>query len=421
MTTILATRRLLLPAATLSLTALLVGCTSGESTSSPATADATATTATTATSAAKEPVEVRVAHQRLAVSHDGGVTIVDVTPGSEPRELTTVDAEGYLRLNPAGDDRHVFVSTAEGFQVLDMGAWSEGHDDHFHHYAGDPALTDRVIKASKPGHVVAGEGHVVLFDDGTGEVTTLDTAATDLPVTSAFTLTPHHGIAVPSGHDYLVTTVGDDGKTRTGIAVVDVNGKELQAFHECPGTHGAAEAHNAVLFGCTDGALIWKNGATSKVAAPDAYGRIGNQASVPSSPIVLGDYKVDKDADLERPTRVTLIDTRTGDLKLVELGTSYTFRSLGMSESGTPVVLGTDGSLHILDAESGTVARTIPVLGEWEESLEWQDPRPTLLIDGETAYVTDSATKELFVIDLQSGETTATLTLSHVPDEVTGA
>lgn len=414
MTNVRARRRLLFPAATLTLSALLVGCTSGQST--PTTSEAPS-----AAVAAKEPVEVRVAQQRLAISHDGGVTVVDVTPGTQPRELATIEADGYLRLNPAGDDRHVFVSTNEGFRALDLGAWTEPHDDHAHHYAGDPVLTDRLITASKPGHVVAGEGHVVLFDDGTGEVTTLDTAAAELPTTSTFTLTPHHGIAVPSGHDYLVTTVGDDGKTRTGIAVVDVDGTQLQAFPECPGTHGAAEAHNAVLFGCTDGALIWNNGATTKVAAPDAYGRIGNQASVPSSPIVLGDYKVDKDADLERPTRVTLIDTATGDLKLVDLGTSYTFRSLGMSESGTPVVLGTDGSLHVLDAAAGTVTRTIPVLGEWEESLEWQDPRPTLLIDGETAYVTDPSTKELFVVDLLTGETTSTLTLSQVPDEVTAA
>ena len=47
----------------------------------------------------------------------------------------------------------------------------------------------------------------------------------------------------------------------------------------------------------------------SKVDSPDGYGRIGNQAGTEASPYVLGDYKTDKDAELERPTRVSIIDT----------------------------------------------------------------------------------------------------------------
>lgn len=56
-----------------------------------------------------------------------------------------------------------------------------------------------------------------------------------------------------------------------------------------------------VVIGCQDGALIYAGGIISKVFSPDAYGRIGNQAGTEASPIVLGDYKTDAEAVLERP------------------------------------------------------------------------------------------------------------------------
>ncbi len=82
---------------------------------------------------------------------------------------------------------------------------------------------------------------------------------------------------------------------------------------DCPGVHGeASAARDAVVVGCENGMLIYRDGQISKVASPDAYGRMGNQAGSPESPVVLGDYKVDKEAELERPTRVSLVNTDTG-------------------------------------------------------------------------------------------------------------
>lgn len=68
--------------------------------------------------------------------------------------------------------------------------------------------------------------------------------------------------------------------------------------------------------------LVYRDGRITKVSSPDAYGRMGNQAGTPESPVVLCDYKVDRDAILERPTRVSLVNTETAALRLVELGTS---------------------------------------------------------------------------------------------------
>ena len=60
----------------------------------------------------------------------------------------------------------------------------------------------------------------------------------------------------------------------------------------------------------------------------------------------------------------------------MDLGTSYTFRSLGRGLLGEALVLGTDGALHVLDPTSGTVLRRVPVLDPWTAPQEWQSPRP---------------------------------------------
>ncbi len=67
-----------------------------------------------------------------------------------------------------------------------------------------------------------------------------------------------------------------------------------------------------------------------------------------------------------------------------------------------------------------TVSRTIPVIGAWEEPLEWQRPRPAIFVRGGTAYVSDPATRQIHAVDLASGAKKATATLPGTPNELTG-
>lgn len=393
--------------------ALLAGCSNADD-------DTAVAAAATPESSSAKPSQVRSATPRLAVTYDGGILILDAGTLSVVGESAL---EGFNRVNPAGDERHVIVSTEDGFRVLDTGTWSEAHGDHAHHYTAAPTLTDITFDADKPGHVVRHAGRTVLFDDGTGRIESFDPAALadGKPQTSTFT-TPvaHHGVAVELADGRLITTLGD-AKTRTGIVVHDAGGTEIARNEQCPGVHGeAVAADETVVFGCQDGLLIYRDGAISKVTSPDPYGRIGNQAGSEDSPVVLGDYKSDPDAELERPQRVSLTNTVTGELRLVDLGTSYTFRSLGRGPFGEALVLGTDGALHVLDAASGAVLRTVPVIDPWTEPEQWQTPRPALFVQGFTAYVTDPAGKRIHAVDIEKGEVTASGQLPHTPDEITG-
>ncbi|MFD7005038.1 zinc metallochaperone AztD [Rhodococcus jostii] len=366
---------------------------------------ATLLTSCSTDSGTAEATTTDSATPRLALSYDGGVLVLD----AQSLDVAgSAEVDGFTRLNPAGDDRHVLVSTGNSFTALDT---------------TEPALTDVTFEAKTPGHVVRHDGKTVLFDDGTGLVRVFDPAGLSegTPDTTEFT-TPeaHHGVAVELSDGSLLTTVGNEDE-RTGIVVLDRDRREIARNEDCPGVHGeAVAADETVVVGCQNGLLIYRDGVITKVTSPDPYGRIGNQAGDENSPMILGDYKTDPDAELERPERVSLTDTVTGQLTLVDLGTSYTFRSLGRAPHGEALVLGTDGAVHVIDPNTKAVSRTVDVLDPWTEPDKWQSPRPALYVQDHTAYVTDPAHKKIHAIDLDTWTVSGQADLPETPNEITG-
>ncbi|WP_235735747.1 hypothetical protein [Nocardioides alcanivorans] len=209
-------------------------------------------------------------------------------------------------------------------------------------------------------------------------------------------------------------------ENREGAVVMDADGAQIARNEKCPGVHGEAVVGEVVVVGCEDGVLLFDDGEFTKVASPDGYGRIGNQAASDASRVLLGDYKTDPDAELERPTQVSLVDTRSGELSLLDLETSYSFRSLGRGPEGEALVLGTDGALKIIDPEKQKVVASVPVVAKWEEPVEWQQPRPTLTVVGDLAWISDPAAKRLHAVDLTSQEVVNTLEIDHAPNELVG-
>ncbi|MFF2397853.1 zinc metallochaperone AztD [Nocardia sp. NPDC058114] len=340
----------------------------------------------------------------IALTYDGGIYVLD---GASLAQRGEVKIDGYNRLNPVGDDDHLMVSTKDGFRVLD---------------AYEAAFTGTQFPAAKPGHVVRHAGKTVLFADGSGEVTVLDTAQVDSgkPTEVYKAAAPHHGVAIELSNGNMVLTLGTEDK-RVGVVALDKDRKELTRNEDCPGVHGEAAAQGeAVVIGCQTGALVYRDGKITKVTSPTAYGRIGNMSGSDASPIVLGDYKQDKDAELERPQQISLVNTVDGTLRLVDIGTSYTFRSLARGPQGEALVLGTDGKIHVIDPVAGAVVRTIPVIGSWQEPLDWQVARPNLFVRDGVAYVSDPASKQVHRVDLAAGNITASATLAATPNELTG-
>jgi hypothetical protein len=368
-------------------------------------------------SARSTGIEVPVPEPRITLTYEGGVLVLDAAT----LEVVGDHAiDGFVRVNAAGDGRHVMVTTDAGFQVLDTGVWTAGDTS----YAGESELTDDVFEAEAAGHVVVHADRTVLFADGTGDITSFATAdlldADGLPETQTWeSETAHHGVAIELSDGSMLATIGDE-ESRRGVRVLDPSGDEIGRSEECPGVHGEGTLANEVaVFGCEDGVLLY-DGEFTKLPAPDAFGRIGNIFATDSSPVALGDYNPDPDAEDYLLAAVTLIDTATDHLQVVPLpdGVEYTFRDLARGPQDEVVVLGTDGSLHLLDEETGAVLASHPVVAPWQGPAEWQDPHPALRVSGDIAYVTEPAVNAVHAVDLASGEILASGELDVTPNEI---
>lgn len=392
-------RRAGITALTIGAVVTLAACSSGAGTGSaaPATSDFP--------SAAPGP--------RVAVAYEGGVVVLD---GETLEPVADFDSEEFIRLNPAGDDRHVLVTMSEGFQVLDTAAGTEA----------EPELTDLVFPADTPGHVVPHAGKTILYADGTSDTTVFDTAdlaASDsLPdVETIAGVEAHHGVSIVLEDGTFLTTVGNaDG--RNGIVARTAAGDVIAETDQCPGVHGEGTAEDEiVVFGCENGALIYADGEIVKLDSPDQpYGRIGNAFTTETSPLVLMDYNNDPDAEGYLLDAVTVVDTEARTLEVIPMpeGAEYTFRDLARGPGDLGYVLASDGSIHVLDPATGAFVDEFPVIDAWEGPAQWQDPHPAIRVSGEIAYVTEPASNAVHAVDLTTGEIVATGELSVTPNEL---
>lgn len=376
----------------------LTACSADTSTTSDA--------ATTSDGAAAEP------GPRVVVSYAGGLRVLDAETLADVADFTSED---YTRLNAAGDNRHVMVTTSAGFQVLDTAAGT----------ADTPELTDTVFAAEKPGHVVHHAGRTVLYADGTSDTTILDTAALGTTDGTPETETvpgaeAHHGVSVVLSDGTLLTTVGN-ANGRTGIEARSENGDVVASSDRCPGIHGEGTAQDErVVFGCENGALIYDGGEITKLDAPDQpYGRMGNAYVSETSPLVVGDYKDDPDAEGLLLDRVTVVDTDAKTLDVVDLpsGVEYTWRGVTRGPNDLAYLIGTDGAVHVFDPTTRTVTASYPVIGQWDGPARYQDAHPGISVMGDTAYVTEPATSTVHALDLTTGDVVATATLDVTPNE----
>ncbi|MBY4227840.1 hypothetical protein HQO39_12475 [Rhodococcus fascians] len=349
---------------------------------------------------------------RVAVSYEGGLRVLDADTFETVADF---DSEEYTRLNLAGDDRNVMVTTSEGFRVLDTAAGT----------TEQPQLTDTVFEAEKPGHVVRHGGKTILYADGTSDTTIFDTAALEsadgLPETESIPgVDAHHGVSIVLEDGTFLTTVGNSNG-RTGIEVRDASGAVVAKNDQCPGVHGEGTAEGEiVVFGCENGALIYDKGQITKLDAPDQpYGRTGNAYVSETSPLIVGDYKDDPDAEGSLLHAVTVIDPAAKTLDVVKLpdGAEYTWRGVARGPGDLAYIIGSDGAVHVFDPTTKTFTASYPVIDAWEGPAKYQDAHPGISIAGDTAYVTEPAGNSIHAVDLSTGNVTESKQLDVTPNE----
>lgn len=355
------------------------------------------------------------AQPRIVLTYDGGLAVLDANT-LEP--IADFPLDGFNRINSAGDGRHVAVSTTGGWALLDAGGWTEPHGDHTHSFSTEPSLTEVLVEAETPGHVVNHDGLTALFDDGTGHVVVLPSSEWteaaergDVHATREYTTdVAHHGVAVATDEDLLMVTRAT-ADARTGAMVLDAAGEPIASSDACPGVHGEAALETTagaelLMVGCEDGVLIFNGEQANHIAAPAGFGRTGNLYVVEGSDLVVGDYKTDPEGGIGLAQIVyidplalthTIVDPFAGADAL------YTWRDVTRGDNGEVLVLGTDGSLRVLDG-SGAIVQTIPVVGAWEVPEEWQSPHPAVTVLDGMAYVTEPATQTIHIVDYTTGD-----------------
>jgi hypothetical protein len=385
---------------------LLTACASADTASSGSSTSPTSTTETP--------------QSRVALTYDGGIYVLD---GASLELEADLPISGFNRLNSAGDGRHALVTTAEGFQVLDLGTWTDTDGTST---VADPELTDLVFEADTAGHVVRHGDKTILFADGSGDITLFETAALldvtdELPETEVVeSEAAHHGVAIELEDGTLLSTLGTS-ESRNGIRVLDENREEIARSEECPSVHGEGAAANEIaVFGCSDGVLVYDAGEITKITAQDAYGRTGNQYVSETSPITIGDYNSDPDSEGYLLSQLLLTDTVAKTSTVVDMpeGVGYTFRDVARGPNDEGVIIGSDGALHILDVETGEFTDSYPVIDAWNGPVEWQDAHPAVVVLGDTAYVTDPATNSIHAVAIATGEITASAELDNAPNEI---
>ncbi|GAA1568118.1 ABC transporter [Leucobacter aridicollis] len=237
---------------------------------SPGSADTTPPADAPGHGAVAGAVEVAEAQlQLVTVSPDGETGLLDLLDGGE-RTLDRVPAPARV----TSDGRYVFADSGSGVAVIDGGAWSWDHGDHFHFYRAEPAHTGIVPgdgPAAITGDALPTTGATGVFFAGSGEAVLLDNAALSTgSVVERFRLTeaPHAGIAAPLGDGALVSHV-DERSGATELRVVDASGKPTGEMAACESPRSATTTRAGLVVLCDAGAVV-AAGADAGAPAADA-------------------------------------------------------------------------------------------------------------------------------------------------------
>lgn len=77
-----------------------------------------------------------------------------------------------------------------------------------------------------------------------------------------------------------------------------------------------------------------------------------------------------------------------------------------------------DGTLAVIEPNTGKITKRISVISPWQEKDDWQQAGPAVEVAGDRAYVTDAEHRKLHVVDLSTGTVVNTIDLPQTPVEL---
>lgn len=351
---------------------------------------------------------------------DGHGAVEGAVEVAEPQlGLTTIDSEGtvmHLDLldgsvdeigtiaSPTGmatDGRYLFAQTDQGVEIVDSGAWTWDHVDHFHYYRAAPTVLGTVAgdgAAAVATTNLSTTGGTGISFAGSGDAVLLDTEALSKgEVREAFRIErdPHEGLVVPIGSFALVTE--GSGGVGTTVAAYSTAGERTGLEVQCLDPAGTITTRVGAVIGCRDGALLahvdgdelqieripYPVGTTAPAAA--------SFANREGRPTVAG---------LAGAEGIWLLDTREREWTLLPSPAPLVRVTAVDDEDGHLLALAQDGRVLLLDGADGSViAETAPLVAESLAS----GANPVLVADQHRAYLSAPAERRLYEIDYADG------------------
>ncbi|MDR2321286.1 MAG: ABC transporter [Microbacterium sp.] len=303
----------------------------------------------------------------LSVDERGEVGLADLLDGTS----STVGRIGAPR-GLASDGRYAFVTTDAGVEVVDSGAWTWDHVDHFHYYRTAPAILG-LVRGEGAAVVATGPlstaGSTGIFFEASGEAVLLDNEALSKGrIQESFRLRTGaaRGIVAPWGEGAVVAV---DGVLRYHDRSGDPSGAEAA----CVDPAGSITTRAGLAFGCADGAVLVTGGGEpvfERIPVVDGGSRPLGFDGRKGRPTVAG---VTGGDDL------MLLDTRERAWTRFATGRMLVRAVAVDDEAGHVVGLDEEGRIRVY-ADGAEIAATAPVVLE--------DPRAaSLWVDAQRVYV----------------------------------
>ena len=284
-----------------------------------------------------------------------------------------------------GDGRYAYLQTGDGATIVDAGAWTFDHGDHYHYFATEPALVGTldipVFSAAASNSLVAvesAEGPVAVLDyEKLGE-RTVEPAGLSLGMDVT--------AAVPYGS--RVVTVTGTGR----MQVLDDTGVN-DLVGECVNPTWSKASRRAVVFGCEAGAVRVTGGegaltVTAMPFPPDAPAQRPQQMDHRD--------RADVFAGLS-PGTVWVLDSRQRRWTTIAVPDAVAANTAG---DGSVLVLHRDGSLSSFAVNERTETARVPL---FPGGVPDQGPQPVIDIDSDRAYVNNAGRREVYEIDYADG------------------
>ncbi|WP_306367853.1 ABC transporter [Nocardiopsis sp. CC223A] len=317
---------------------------------------------------------------RLVLADDEGrIQVLDLIT----EESTLLDPVGAVD-GITGDGRFAYLTSSDQrtTSVVDSGAWTVDHGDHYHYYRAEIRPAGTVPGATAAG--AATDTALTALNGTDGTVALLDRPALEDGDAATAAVPATTGLTVPYAERLIVA---EDGP----VHVLDREGDPVETLdEECADPRAWAVTRRGLVLGCADGALVITEDDGALTAEP-----LPHPDGLPADAAVTRFHHRPGAAALAAvpaPDTVLVLDLVERRWDHWELPGVVTVTAVG--EGASVLALTEDGALHALDpATGGERART-----DLLEQVDAEHP-PTLQVDTSRAYVNDVHTGRVHEID----------------------